>query len=57
MSWKDTTTVTIPIHSVAISPTGDPVPLVTLPNVITLLKFYGVDVTSVEAAKKPHTLT
>lgn len=57
MSWKDTTTVTIPIHSVAISPTGDPVPLVTLPNVITLLKSYGVDVTSVEAAKKPHTLT
>ena len=49
MSWQGTTTVTLPIRAMGLTPSGEPMPLVALPDVIKLLESYGVEVTSVKS--------
>ena len=44
MSWKDTTTITLPIRAMGVTPSGEPMPLVALADVIKLLESYGVEV-------------
>lgn len=46
MSWQDTTTVSIPIRAMGVTPSGQPMPLVALADVIKLLESYGVRVTN-----------
>lgn len=49
MSWQDSTTVSLPIRAMGVTPSGEPMPLVALADVIKLLASYGVEVTSVKS--------
>jgi hypothetical protein len=48
MSWQDTTTITIPIRAMGVTPSGQPMPLVALADVIKLLESYGMEVENVK---------
>ena len=52
MSWQDTTTVSLPIRAMGLTPSGEPMPLVALADVIALLRTYGVEAQVIERGEQ-----